>query len=431
MPGQGHTSGQGQMPGQWSSNLAPSTPRGVGIRTAPNTAAVPRGGCPIVCQRGVGSRFTPRPNVTCVRGPSAEDQAVTKESAMRDTMHSQVMETPPTSMRKHLEVWSSGAKPSRPGNRKARSLSSDGNAQRQPCHPNKGAKYQDVPVQSRPASPRKHQAPGGYPSSTVPSQVPRIVRWDQALQQETLEDRVHMLEQKIRELTTTGMSKFEECRPEKPNDQLTEHGSEERCEHFLQQSPMSSPTFDRLDFVDTSTPSFEQLQVTSGLHVRKREQSKASHPVEASMDRSIDLSPVSPAPSCMITSPDAGSSSRQPFRRLEFQADDDKNSPVASGLIAEVEVLKAQVANLSLELTECKQSKVQVEKTFRDTMDEYKRSMETLRLQLEKAEGHPTRTHGHHNQRRSCSTGMRTPRTLGSMLHRPDVSCDSQRYPRG
>jgi len=353
------------VPGQWQSNLAPSTPRGMGARTNPNT--VVSRGCPIVCQRGVGSRFTPRPVVPCVRSPNP-DNSVSKDNAVRNTMSSQAMEIPSTPTKRY-EVWAPAAKQGRPDTRKSRSLS------------NKGARYSDVsfPSNPKPETPRQR----------------RSVRWDQSIQQEILEDRVQTLEQQVRELT---MSKLEEVRPDSPIN-TSEQVSEVSYDHFLHSSLTSSPSFDHLVTVGSNTPSFP-------------------HHAESPTEGSLACSPASPAPSCTIASPNGeiisplqefgpGSSSNQPFECQSFDSDENSQH-VDSELAAEIEVLKAQVATLCSELTECKHSKLQVEKSFRETTLEYQRSMKVLLLQLEKAE--TIRTKGCSRPKLSSSNGVRTPR---------------------
>jgi len=390
-------SGQGSMPGQLQSHATPTTPRGVGARTNPNTVVSSRAGCSIVCQRGVGSRFAPRPVRPCVRSPSIED-SVSKDIFARDT---QAVEVPRTSTTKHSEVYSPAAPQGRPCMRKSRSLSS------------KGARY-DSAAPSRNSSPRKQREPCGHQQPSTPGRTPRSVRWEDSVPQEMLESRVHMLEQKIRELSMHSMSKFED-KPARQRDR----------EHLLQSSPMRTPSFDELDIVEPNAPSLQRHQDKGGSLATKQEKSKTvypseSYPAESPIDRSLECSPASPAPSCMIASPDGrivcplqnfaptGSSSHQRFQSEELQANDENSNPAGVELAAELEILKAQVANLSLELTECKQSKYQVEKTFRETTKEYQKSMKTLLGQLEKVAGN--KVSGQPAQKRPSSNRVRTPR---------------------
>lgn len=301
--------------------------------------------------RGARSRITPRPVVPYTREATAD--SASEGVSDRDTMPSHTSKVPAAPTKKHVESWTPAAKQAHPIIRKPRSLS------------NRSAKHDDVTSSSGTETPRKR----------------RSVQWERSVQQENLEDRIHVLEEQIRELS---MTKFQEVRLDSPQTYLSEPAFEVSCDHLPNSSLKSSPSFDHLMTDGTDTPNFP-------------------HHAESPADGSVDGSPASPAPSCVIAfdgemisplqeSELIGSSRHLPYPCSEFESNDENRYGMKSDLATEAEVLRAEVAKLSMELTECKESTLQVERNFRETTLEYQRSMKILLVQLEKAEA--TRTNG-------------------------------------
>jgi len=364
------------------SHVCPSTPRQGRAQVTPNPVMGTAAGYPVVCQRGVGSRFTPRPVGPCIHIPPTENSQ-SNNTQIWDAIPSKVMETPPPSLREQLEMWSPPHKQSRPCNRRSRSLS--GNSAR--CHhPH-----------------RKQRAHSGQVRFNDHARMPRSGHWEQqAFHQEQLEARVHKLEQTMMELTMIGMSRFEELKPETNHDHFAEHDLESRCEHLLRSA-------------ETNVPSYPKLRATNESFARQQEHNKGTFHFESARYRSIECSPVWPVAAGMVPSstgdtvdplphfPPTASSSQQQFPHPTVQTNNTHSPPSELELVAEVELLRAQVANLCRELTECQQSKLQVERNLQESTVEFQRSAVALLLQLEEIEA--KKVNGNRSRRRSRSGG--------------------------